>query len=63
MSIIRIGIDLAKNTFALCPVDEHKKIDQVKTLKRHELLNHFCNIPPCVAAMEAGSGAHPERVS
>lgn len=58
MSIIRIGIDLAKNSFALYGVDEHEKVTLDKILKRCELLNFFSNIPPCVVAMEAGSGAH-----
>jgi len=58
MTIIRIGIDLAKNSFALCGVDEHEKIVLEKTVKRPALLDIFVNLPPCLVAMEAGSGAH-----
>ena len=58
MSIIRIGIDLAKNSFALCGVDKHDKVVLDKSLKRCDLLTFFSNIPPCIVAMEAGSGAH-----
>lgn len=58
MSIIRIGIDLSKNVFAVCGVDDHEKIVLERSLKRKELLNFFANLPPCIVAMEAGSGAH-----
>lgn len=58
MSIIRIGIDLAKNSFSLCGVDEHEHIIFEKTVKRDALLDLFVNLTPCVVAMEAGSGAH-----
>jgi len=56
--IIRIGIDLAKNSFALCGVDEVEKVVLERTLKRAELLTFFANLPACLVAMEAGSGAH-----
>jgi transposase len=58
MNIKRVGIDLAKNSFSICAVDEDDKIVLEKTLKRKELLPFFVNLPPCVVAMEAGSGAH-----
>ena len=58
MTIIRIGIDLAKNSFSLCGVDEHEQVILEKTVKRRELLEVFTNLSPCVVAMEAGSGAH-----
>jgi transposase len=58
MNIIRFGIDLAKNSFALCGVDTHEKIVLRKTLKREKLLEFFANVPAAIVAMEAGSGAH-----
>ena len=58
MSIIRFGIDLAKNSFAICGVDSHEKIVLRKTLKREKLLEFFANIPAAMVAMEAGSGAY-----
>jgi len=58
MSIIRIGIDLAKNSFSLCGVDKREQVVLEKTVKRGALLGVFVNLPPCVVAMEAGSGAH-----
>lgn len=57
-TITRIGIDLAKNTFSICGVDSHGKIVLERTLKRKELLDSLANIPSCMIAMEAGSGAH-----
>lgn len=56
--IIRVGIDLAKNTYSLCGVDSAERIVLEQTLKRAELLRFFANLAPCNVAMEAGSGAH-----
>lgn len=56
--IIRFGIDLAKNSFAVCGVDGHEKVALRKTLKRAQLLAFFAQQPPGLVAMEAGSGAH-----
>ena len=56
--LIRIGIDLAKNTFSICGVDEHEQLVLERTLKRNDVLGFFVNLPPCMVAMEAGSGAH-----
>jgi transposase len=58
MIIIRLGLDLAKNSFAICGVDAHGKIVLRKTLKREKLLEFFSNVPAATVAMEAGSGAH-----
>ncbi len=57
-NITRIGIDLAKNTFSICAVDANDKIVLERSLKRKELLPFLANIPACLIAMEAGSGAH-----
>ncbi len=58
MHIIRIGIDLAKNTFSICSIDAIDKIVVEPTLKRKELLDFFTNTTACMVAMEAESGAH-----
>lgn len=58
MNIKRIGIDLAKNSFSICGVDETDKIVLEKTLKRKDLLVFLSQINPCQIAMESGSGAH-----
>ena len=58
MNIKRIGIDLAKNSFSICGVDENDKIVLECTLKRKDLLKRLATINSCVITMESGSGAH-----
>lgn len=58
MNIKRVGIDLAKNSFSICGVDDNDKIVLERTVKRKELLKTLANISPCLIAMESGSGAH-----
>lgn len=57
-NVIRFGIDLAKNSFAVCGVDNAEHIVLQKKLKRAQLLDFFANHPAAMVAMEAGSGAH-----
>lgn len=57
-TIIRFGLDLAKNSFSVCGVDAHEKVRVRTTLKRRELLAYFVQQPPALVAMESGSGAH-----
>ena len=59
MSIIVIGIDLAKNIFAVHGVDEngHAVLAKPK-VSREQLLPLIANLPPCLIGMEACSGAH-----
>jgi transposase len=56
--IIRFGLDLAKNSFAICGVDAVERIQIRKTLSRSELLIFFSQQAPAIVAMESGSGAH-----
>lgn len=59
MSIITIGIDLAKNVFAVHGVDDNGKPVLVRPkVARVELLSLIAQIPPCLIGMEACSGAH-----
>ena len=59
MSIITIGIDLAKNIFAVHGVNENGKAVLVKPkVSRDQLLPLIANLPPCLIGMEACSGAH-----
>ena len=59
MSIIVIGIDLAKNIFAVHGVDENGHAALVKPkVSREQLLPLIANLPPCLIGMEACSGAH-----
>jgi transposase len=58
MTIMRVGLDLAKNIFELCAIDEHECVVQRKTLKRNKILSFFCQLPPCVIGIESCGGAH-----
>jgi transposase len=59
MAIVNVGIDLAKNVFALHGVNEMGQVDlrrlSVPRAKLHELV---AALPPCTIGMEACSGAH-----
>lgn len=59
MTILTVGIDLAKNVFAVHGVNEAGEAELVRPVvprdKLHELI---VSLPPCVIGMEACSGAH-----
>lgn len=59
MSIMTVGIDLAKNVFAVHGVDENGRAVLVKPrVARDRLLDLVVQLPPCLIGMEACSGAH-----
>ena len=59
MTIIAIGIDLAKNVFAVHGANEGGKAVLVRpTVKREALLELVAKLPPCLIGMEACSGAY-----
>ncbi|WP_255989580.1 IS110 family transposase [Chitinolyticbacter albus] len=59
MTIITVGIDLAKNVFAVHGVDETGKPALRKPrVPRAALLELIAQLPPCLIGMEACSGAH-----
>ena len=59
MSIIVIGIDLAKSIFAVHGVNEAGKAELVKPrVSREQLLPLIAQLAPCLIGMEACSGAH-----
>jgi transposase len=59
MSIITIGIDLAKNIFAVHGVNENGKAELVKPkVPRDQLHQLIADPPPCLIGMEACTGAH-----
>ena len=59
MSIMTVGIDLAKNVFAVHGVDEHGKAVLIKPkVSRDQLLPLIAQLPPCRIGIEACSGAH-----
>ena len=59
MAILYVGIDLAKNVFAIHGVDEHGKAVLVRpSVQRARLHQLVAALPPCTIGMEACSGAH-----
>ena len=59
MAIITVGIDLAKNVFAVHGVDENGKAILVKSkVARDQLTELIAHLPPCLIGMEACTGAH-----
>lgn len=59
MAIVTVGIDLAKNVFAVHGVDEFGKPALVRPeVARAKLPDLIANLPPCLIGMEACSGAH-----
>jgi transposase len=59
MGILYVGIDLAKNLFAVHGVDATGKPALVRpALPRAKLHELIASLPPCVIGMEACSGAH-----
>ncbi len=59
MAIITVGIDLAKNVFAVHGVDESGKPALLRpSVKRDALLELIAKVPACLIGMEACSGAH-----
>ncbi|MEK8047391.1 MAG: IS110 family transposase [Burkholderiales bacterium PBB6] len=59
MTILTVGIDLAKNVFAVHGINEAGKPELVKpNVARDKLGELIAALPPCVIGMEACSGAH-----
>jgi transposase len=59
MAIVTLGIDLAKNVFALHGVDATGRAALVRpSVARAKLLELVASLPPCLIGMEACSGAH-----
>ena len=59
MTIVTVGIDLAKNVFAVHGVDGAGKPVLVRpSVARDKLLKLIAALPPCLIGMEACSGAH-----
>jgi transposase len=58
-SIIRVGVDLAKNVIQVHAVNAAGRVLVAKALKRAAFMGWCAQLPPgCVVAMEACSGAH-----
>ena len=59
MAIVTLGVDLAKNVFAVHGVDTTGKPMLVRpSVPRGKLLELVASLPPCLIGMEACSGAH-----
>jgi transposase len=59
MAIVHIGIDLAKNVFAVHGVNAAGQAELVRpAVQRAKLHELIAALPPCTVAMEACSGAH-----
>jgi transposase len=57
MNIVFLGIDLAKDVFQLCGLNQAGKPVYTKRTGRKELLQTVANIPACLIAIEASTGA------
>ena len=58
MDITTIGIDLAKQVFAVHGVDKHGKLVLKQMLKREQMIAFFSKLKPCMVAMEACGSSH-----
>lgn len=59
MAIVTVGIDLAKNVFAVHGIDQTGKPVLVRPeVARSKLLEMIASFPACLISMEACSGAH-----
>ena len=59
MTILTVGIDLAKNVFAVEGRNEKGKVELLRpAVPRAKLLELIASLPPCLIGMEACSGAH-----
>lgn len=58
MTIMRIGIDLAKSVFQIHGVDERERAVVSKQLRRSQMPGFFAQLPPCRVAMEACGSSH-----
>jgi transposase len=59
MAIVFVGVDLAKNVFAVHGVNEAGRAELVRpAVPRSKLLEVVAALPPCTIGMEACTGAH-----
>jgi transposase len=56
MAIVTVGIDLAKNVFAVH--ETGKAVLLRPEVSRGKLMELIANVPPCFIGMQACSGAH-----
>lgn len=58
MSVVTIGLDLAKSVFQVHGLDETGNMVLRRRLSRGELVSFFAKQPACLVAMQACSSAH-----
>ena len=59
MTILTVGIDTAKNVFAVHGVDEHGKVQlRQPKVSRAKLNDLVASLPPCTIGIEACTGSH-----
>lgn len=58
MSIVTVGLDLAKHVFQVHGVDEAGKVVVRRQLRREAVDGFFKELPPCLVGMEACATAH-----
>jgi transposase len=56
--ISTIGLDLAKNVFQVHGVDSEGKTVEKKQIRRHQMLDYFAKLKPCLIGVEACATAH-----
>src|SRR6266481_9752415 len=57
MEVTTIGIDLAKNVFAVCGADSSGRVLMRRQLRRAQVLSFMRGLPRCVVGIEATGGA------
>jgi hypothetical protein len=57
MEVTTIGIDLAKNVFAVCGAESSGRVVMRRQLRRAQVLSFMRGLPRCVVGMEASGGA------
>jgi transposase len=57
-NVTTVGIDLAKNVFAVHGVDALGRVVLRRTVRREKLLELIAQLPSCLIGMEACTGAH-----
>jgi len=58
MSVVRIGLDIAKSSFPIHGVDAYGQVVIRKQLTRGKVLGYFAQLSPCLIGLEACGGAH-----
>ena len=56
--VATIGLDIGKNTFHVVGLDKRGAVALRIKLSRSQLVHRLVNLPPCLVALEAGSGSH-----